>query len=122
MHSLARVPRSLQLSRVEDLADMIRIVRSNVCYKRGLFRQLLIIGILYRLFPVAQNLIQLFNEIIPLSGIEIVECLIVISIEIRWFHTVEFFQRPLIPEPEVIGELSHRVLPLSWRPLRLIRG
>lgn len=53
LHALARVPHAFQLPYVENLSDVIRVVRAHVSNQRGVLRQFLVVGGLNGLLSVA---------------------------------------------------------------------
>ncbi len=82
LHALIRIPGTLQLANVNDLADVIRIVGADIAYGACPFGDLLVISCFYKLLKVAHDLVELFDDVGPLFLIEPVEGFFIVSVEV----------------------------------------
>src|SRR6476620_167670 len=119
LHSLLRVPASLLLAHHDNLADVVGVVRADVRDTGSPLLHLGIIGGLDSFLPIGQNLIQLLHRLVPLFGVVVVEGVVVLAAVLHRRLAFELGQFLLVPEDEVVRQLSHRMVALTVRPLGL---
>ena len=63
LHALPGVPRPLQFAHIDDLAKMVRVMRSNVGNQRRVLGQLLVVGILHKHIRNLDRLLILWSGV-----------------------------------------------------------
>ena len=105
-HTLVWVPDTLLLPDIQNLADVVRVMGSDVSDERCIRRELFVIGIVDGFLPVGENLIQLFDQIGLLVGRELVEGLVIVAVKFWILLASKVVQCALIPIPDVVGQLA----------------
>jgi hypothetical protein len=120
--AFARIPGALEFADIENLADVVGVVGADVGDERGVGGELLIVGGFDGFFPVGENLIEFFDEVVPLGIVEVVKGVVVVAAEGDQLLAGEALEGACIPEPEMVGELANGVGAGGGSPFGLVGG
>ena len=122
LHAVRWIPGSVQLAYEEHLADVISVVRADVGDVGGVLLQIRLGATRNVRLQIRKDLIKVFLRLCPVGGVESIEGLIVVAIELGYGlagHLCELFP---IPEDQVIGELADGVIAGAVSPGGLLRS
>ncbi len=104
-----------------DLPDVVGVVCVDVRDSWSDLFQLGLIRVLDQLLQFRENRVQPLHRLAPALAVETVEGLVVVSVVVCLLLACQLLELPLVPKHQMIGKLSHRMIPFAVRPARLSR-
>lgn len=112
LHALVRIPGTLQLAHVHDLAGVICVVGAEVANRVRPSGELLIVSRFHKSLKVGHDLVELMDDVDPLPVVESVEGFLVVSGKVVILNASKVIQIATIPKQQMVGEL-----PCGWPPV-----
>src|SRR5581483_8096708 len=104
-HSVFWIPGALFFAHVNDLANVVSVMRADVRKQLGIFLELGFVSRFNPLLQIAEDFIELLHYVIPALLVEIIERVVVVAAEFVRLLAFELCQALSIPEDKVIREL-----------------
>jgi hypothetical protein len=92
LHALIRIPGTLQLAHVDDLADVVRVVVAEIANGIRPFSELLVVSRFHEFLKAGHDLVELIDDVGPLLVVELVEGFLVVAGEVLIFHASKVIQ------------------------------
>jgi len=112
----------LEAADVDDLTDVVGVVRSNACDKGSILLDSLVISRFDEFLEIGHHLVELLHCVIPLFRVEVVEGVVVLAAVLGRSLALEFSEQLRVPEEEMVSELSDRVIPFPVSPIGSLGG
>ncbi len=105
LHALVRIPATLQLAHVHDLADVIRVVGADVANRVRPFGELLVVSRFHKFLEAGHDLVKLIDDVGPLLAVELVKRFLVVPGKLVILDALKIIQIAPIPEQQMVSEL-----------------
>jgi len=105
LDALVRIPGTLQLAHVHDLADMIPVVGAEIANGVRPFGELLVVSRFHNFLEVSHDLVELIDDVGPLLVVKLVEGFLVVAGELFILDASKIIQISPVPEEQMVSEL-----------------